>query len=153
MGTGSAMNLKVISRSCSDHAPSILQTCFNQLPIDFRHISTLFRNFPNHSRHASTFDKQVYLRKAQKTPERIKQGPTRNKACKGDSLAARFACGSLALKNGKGTPDRFPTVLQTCFIQVPMNFRYIATLFRFVSYRCLAKFDRIVFFSPDPKWH
>ena len=49
MGTGSAMKLKVISRSCFDHAPSILQTCFNQLQIEFRHISTLFGNFPNHS--------------------------------------------------------------------------------------------------------
>ena len=67
MGTGSAMNLKVISRSCSDHAPNILQTCFNQLTIDFRSIATLFRYVSYHiSDEFPRCHKQVYLRKAHK---------------------------------------------------------------------------------------
>ena len=85
MGTGSAMNLKVISRSCSDHAPNllqtcfnqlticsdhapnILQTCFNQLTIAFRSIATLFRYVSYHiSDEFPRCHKQVYLRKAHK---------------------------------------------------------------------------------------
>ena len=153
MGTGSAINFRISSRPRPDNFACILQTCFSHLPTCFRDIATLFRGV------SESFVASFYLSQASafeegpKALERIKQGPARSKACKGDSLAARFACGSLALRTGKGTPARFPTVLQTCFLQVPINFRSIATMFTFISYRSQASFYLIGFFSSHSKSH
>ena len=151
MGTGSAINFKITSRPRPNHFAFILKTCFNQLPIHFRHTATIFRGV------SQSFLTSFYLSQASvseegpKALERIKQGPTRSKACKGDSLAARFACGSLALRTGKGTLDRFPAVLQTSVIDVSSNFRSIATLLKFVSYRSQASVYLIGFFSSHCK--
>ena len=145
IGTGSAINFKIISRPRPDHFACILQTRFSHLPTRFRDMATLFRGL------SESFVASFYLSQASafeegpKALERIKQGPARSKACKGDSLAARFACGSLALRNGRGNPDRFPTVLQTCVIQVWRDFRCIAALLRFVSYRLSQSFYLIAF--------
>ena len=151
MGTGSAIKLKISSRPRPDHFTFILQSCFNRFPIHFRHIATFFRDV------SSSFLTSFYLSQASvseegpKALERIKQGPTRSKACKGDSLAARFACGSLAPRAGKGTLDRFPTVLQTSVIQVSINSQSIATLFKFVSHKSPATLYLIGFFSSHSK--
>ena len=127
IGTGSAIHFKIISQPRPDHFAFILQTRFSHLPTRFRDIAILFRGV------SESFVASFYLSQASafeegpKALERIKQGPARSKACKGDSLAARFACGSLALKNGKGTPDRFPTVLSK---HVSFKFQLISDTLR-----------------------
>ena len=96
------------SQSFYMHSPIMLQSTSGSYPTHPNSFQTFF-----------SFLTRFYLSQTSvfeagpKAPERIKQGRTRYKACKGDSLAARFACGSLALRTGKRTLDRCPTVLQT----------------------------------------
>ena len=111
-----------------DNFAFVIQTGFNQLPMDFRHIATLLRYVSQSFLTSFYFSQASLFEKSTKALQRIKQGPAGSKACHGDSLAAHFACGSLALRNGKGNSDRFPNVLGTYVIQIPMNFRSIATL-------------------------
>ena len=151
MGTGSTINFKISSRPRPEHFAFILQTCFNQLPTHFRNIATIFKDVSQSSLASLCLSQASVFEEGPKALDRIKQDRKKSKACKGDSLAARFACGSLALRTGKGNPHRFPTVLQTSVIQVSMNFRSIATIFRFVSSRSQASFYLIGFFSSHSK--